>query len=152
PLQEPYASQGLERIIVLGLRISSDSHEGSELIEDLIDNHHYSANGFSFVMQGTPTNNTEDSSSGYSSTDFANETSYEVETGDPLFTVSNDDLEKSDAQRFAEALGIDNDPLYHINYANLTDINEARFMNTALWPGTLGYFMSEMMYPLFTSE
>jgi hypothetical protein len=152
PLEEPYASVGFERIIVLGLRISSDPDESSKLIEGLIDNHHYSANGFSFIKQGTPTNNTEDDSSGYSSTDFANETSYEVETGPNQFTLSNEELEKSDAQRFAEALGIDYEPLYHTINGNQTDVLEAKFMNIALWQGTLGYFMNEMMYPLFTDE
>ncbi len=151
-LEEPYASRGLDRIVVLGLRNSSGAEESSKLIEGLINNHHYSTSGFSFIKQGTPTNNTEDDSSGYNSADFANETSYEVETGDILFSESNVDLEKSDAQRFAEALGITSEPLYHINNSNQTDVTEAKFMNTALWSGTLGYFMNEMMHPLFTED
>lgn len=148
PLVTPYDTTGFDRLIVLGLRISTAPDEGSLLIEELIDNHHYSLNGFSFVKQGTPTNNTEDDASGYDSA----EDSYETETGDPLFTATTDTAAKTDAQLFAEALAINYDPLYHITNSNATDVQEAVLMNTALWPGTLGYFMNEMMCPVFTEE
>ncbi len=151
-LTDTQATKGFDRIVVLGLRFSCSATDTVALTEEWINDHHYALSGFSFLKQGTATNNTEDDSSGYESSDFANETSFTIETGNPLFTVTDDPLAKKDAQFFAEALGISTDPLLHISNSNISDINEARFMNKALWPGTLGYFMDEMMYPLFSSD
>lgn len=146
-LEEPYASKGLDRIMVLGIRASGAPSEGSKLVEELIDNHHYSVNGFSFLTQGTATNNTDDSSTEYTT----NETSYEAETAE-VFAITNEVHERTDGQRFADALGIDYDPLLHIINGNNKDAREAQLMNIALWPGTLGYFMSEMLHPAVSDE
>jgi hypothetical protein len=150
PLSAPYDTDGFDRIVVLGLRLSCDSATGSTLISELVENHHYSENGFSLVLQGTPTNNTEDTESGFDSNDPSNTTSYAVETGAALFTPTAVSAEKTDGQLLADALAIGCDPLFHIRNSNATDIQEARLMNKVLWPGTLGYFMSEMMFPVFS--
>ena len=60
PLAEPFATQGFDRLLVLGIRVSSTAADHKELLEELIDNHHYSPDGMSFLPQGTPTNHTAD--------------------------------------------------------------------------------------------
>jgi hypothetical protein len=150
PLSAPYNMEGFDRIVVLGLRLSADSITGSELVSGLVENHHYSENGFSLLLQGTPTNNTEDTESGYGGTDFSNSTSYALETGPALFTSTTVATEKTDGQLLADALAMNYDALYHIRNSNATDVQEAGMMNKVLWPGTLGYFMGEMMHPVFS--
>ncbi len=144
-LPEPFASQGFDQLMVIGTRHSTDAADNSLLLEELIDNHHYSPDGFSLVQQGTPTNNTGKQKSGFSKSDPGSEQSFLVETGSPNFTETNIDLEKSDAQRLAEALDISTAPLAYIANAGLKDISEAKWMNRALWPVTLGYFLAELL-------
>jgi hypothetical protein len=143
---------GFDRIVALGLRISDGITEGQKLLEDLIDAHHYTPEGFSLVPQGMATNNTGEVESGYSSFDLGEETSYAVEASDPLFATTPDWKIKKDGEIFAEWMGIDSEILNHLQYADGLDQCDVRAMNQALWPGTLGYFLEEMMDPFFTKE
>jgi len=145
PLEEPYASQGLERLYVLGLRLSSDERENQTLLEELFENHRYAPDGMGLLPQGTPTNNTDDQGSGFSSSGLDAETSFALETGEVLFTPAAEPFEKTDGQYLAEALGIDFEPLQRVHSANQLDFQEAVAMNKALWHGTLGYYLEEML-------
>lgn len=145
PLEEPFASQGFDRLLVLGLRMSSDEGENQTLLEELFENHHYSPDGMSVLPQGTPTNNTDSKGSGFSSQDPGAETSYIIETGDALFTPTDEPFEKTDGQRLSEALGILYEPLHHIQNTAQRDVEEAMKMNKSLWHGTLGYYLEEML-------
>lgn len=141
----PVDEGGLSQLLVLGLRLSADETESQALVEELLENHSYSPDGLSFIPQGTPTNNTERQGSGFSSIDPGAETSFALETGDPLFEPLNDPLSKCDGQRLAEALGIDHTLFQRIHHADQTDVREALLMNRALWSGILGYYMEEML-------
>jgi hypothetical protein len=144
-LEPPFDSQGLSRLLVLGLRLSADEKESQTLVEELFEGHSYSPDGLSLVPQGTPTNNTERQGSGFSSVDPGAETSFAVETGGPLFEPVDDPTEKRDGQWLVEALGIRHRPFQRIQHAGRGDIREAYLMNTALWSGTLGYYLEEML-------
>ena len=146
----PYATAGFDRLMVLGLRISADEEEGQSLLEGLIEKHHYSEEGFSLVPQGTDTNNTKDGGSGYSSFKLGQEESFDVELGADRFTPDIDWKTARDGQYLAQALGINFETLQHIQHADGLDQRDARAMNTALWHATLGYFMEEMMRPVFS--
>lgn len=143
PITPAQVESGFDKVLVLGVLLSADEIESKKNIESLIDNHHYSPNGFSLVKQGTPTNNTESESS-FTTNDPLNDTSFVVETGDPLFTPTDE----CDGRNLAEALGIDYDPLQHILHANATDHREAVALNTAMYPATLGYYFDTMMQPV----
>lgn len=145
PLEEPHASQGFDRVLVLGLRLSSSAEENQALLETLLENHRYAPNGMSLVPQGTPTNNTGNGDSGFSSLGPSAEESFALETGGVLFDPTSEAFEKTDGQRLAEALGIGHEPLQRIRFANRRDLKEAMAMNKALWHGTLGYFLEEML-------
>lgn len=144
PLDEPYASQGFDRILVLGLRLSADAQASQVLLEDLFNNHHYAPDGMSFLPQGTPTNNTDRQGAGFSR-ELDAETSYSVEQKDILFDPTSDSFAKTDGQRLAEALGIRYAPFQHIRFADREDVKEAIALNKALWSGTLGYFFEELL-------
>lgn len=148
PLTASQAAQGFDKILVLGLYLSADETESKGLLEELIENHHYSPKGFSLVLQGTPTNNTEQEGSGYTSNDQFNNTSYFVEAGKPLFTSEDD----CDGRNLAEALGIEYAPLQHVLNADAVDYLQAVMMNQALYPATLGYFFESMLHPVLSED
>ncbi len=145
PLSVDEATKGFDKILVLGLYASADQTEGKQAVETMIDNHHYSSKGFAIVKQGTPTNNTEQEASGFSTKDPFDEISFFVETGKPLF----EDNEECDGKNLADALGIEYDPLKFVLNSDAKERREAIAMNTALYPSTLGYYFGTMMKPVF---
>jgi hypothetical protein len=144
PLNADEAQSGFDKILVLGVYASADEMHGKQAIETLIDNHHYSPKGFGIVKQGTPTNNTEQESSGFSTRDTFDEISFFVETGKPVFEEDED----CDGKNLADALGIAYAPLQFVVNSNAKERKEAIAMNTALYPSTLGYYFSTMMKPV----
>lgn len=146
------AESGFDKLFVIGLRSSSNPQSSLLEMEDLITKHATSQEGFEFILQGTPTNNTEESASGYSQTEDADESFNRVFKGTDNFSSARVNENKSDAQRFAEALGINHNIVQGIKNANGKDLIEAGAINRALFPATLGYFMEEMMDPLFSDN
>ncbi|HEU4871332.1 MAG TPA: hypothetical protein VFT08_10815 [Pyrinomonadaceae bacterium] len=145
PLSEPFASQGFDRLLVLGIRVSSTAADHKALLEELIDNHHYSPDGMSFLRQGTPTNNTGEQRSGFSTDDAEGDASFETEATEPVIDITDDEFDKTDAQRLSEAWDVDLEKLVQLANANRKEVSQARLMNRALWPATLGYYLEEML-------
>jgi hypothetical protein len=144
-LPEPFASAGFDRLMVLGLHASADPPDNRELLEELIDNHHYSPDGMGFLPQGTPTNHTAEVRSGFSSGDAEGDSSFEAETAATPLNPASEDLDKSDAQRLAEAWDVELEKLARLTNADLRDVSKAKLMNQALWPATIGYFLDELL-------
>jgi hypothetical protein len=120
------------------------------LLRGLIDAHHYTR-GFAFVAPGTPTSNSTDASTQFPPSDPAGANSFAVERQGPLAAPGD----HSDGDLFARALGL---PLAegeklaaveHISGAGTHQDALANAMNDSLWPATLGYFMEQMMAPIF---
>ncbi|SFU60500.1 hypothetical protein [Nitrosospira multiformis] len=145
PLAEPFASLGFDRLLVLGIRVSSTAADHKELLEELIDNHHYSPDGMSFLPQGTPTNHTAEQRSGFSTDDAEGDASFETEANTPVVDITIDEFDKTDAKRLSEAWDVELEKLVHLANANRRDVSQARIMNRALWPATLGYYLEEML-------
>jgi hypothetical protein len=138
-------TQGFETLLVLGLKASVDAADAQHLVEELIDNHHYSREGFAIVPQGTPTNNTDGENATYTRGDTGDEESGVAETTSPQFTPVAERALASDGQRLADFLGIAYDPLLYASGANLVDHADAVSMNRALYAGTLGYYVDHML-------
>lgn len=151
-LQGQESSEGFDRILVLGVKYSTDDANSKSLLENLIDNHHYTDGGISLLKQGTATNNTEDTRSGYSVYGMDEEEAFRIEMGGPLFTTTTDDKMKTDGQHLAEVLGLDYSVVENLGFADGYDIKDGMCMNRALWPATLGYYMSQIMHPTFTKD
>ncbi|MEF8974842.1 MAG: hypothetical protein V5A21_01260 [Halapricum sp.] len=133
--------RGFSKLTVVGVKASMDTDRTPEALSDLIDAHHYT-DGLEFLPQGTPTNN-HDESSGYSRSDDPLE-SMGIEAGEPL--VESGD--RSDGDLLARALAIDSETDHvfeHIENAGETEQRDARHMNSALWPATLGYLFQDLM-------
>ena len=148
PLKGDQVTTGFDRILVLGLCLSRTDMESQEALEDLIDAHHYGPEGFSLLPQGSPTKNTDQESSAFSSADPFASLSYFVEAGNPLFTADTD----CDGRNLADGLGIDYGPLQYIAHTDNTDYQDAVLMNQALYPGTLGYYVGTLLQPVLDSS
>lgn len=145
PLSEPFATQGFDRLMVLGIRVSSEAADHKELLEELLENHRYSPEGMSFLAQGTPTNHTAELRSDFSTDDAEGEASFETETQEPVEDASDDELEKTDAKRLSEAWDVNLENLAPLANANRKDVSQAKIINKALWPATLGYYLEELL-------
>ncbi len=146
------AKRGFDRVIVLGLKLSADQSSAQALLEELFTQHQYSRKGLAIVRQGTPTNNTEDDNSGYSWRHDPDE-SFDVYFGDAINKSDPHDwYNKRDGRWLAEMLGVDPGKLNTVENYFATDISEAKAMQQALWPATMGHFMDSMMNPVFSAE
>jgi hypothetical protein len=143
---------GFQRLFVLGVRLGADASEGKKQLEELVDHHYFSKKGFSILPQGTPTNNTESSDSGYTSSDCADQTFELYFKQVPAFADTDDWTQKSDGQWLAEWLGLDNGVFKKVLHSNGRDQSDSRNMNIALWPATVGYVMESLMKGGFAPE
>lgn len=144
-MRPEYFNHGkIERLAVTGILFSADPEKSRELLEQLIENHHYSRNGFSLLPQGTPTNNTEKDGSGYTRNEDTLEKGYYDGAAPTLFTTHPD----CDGKIMAGLLGINGSVLEEVPRAGMREHAEAVSMNTALYPGTLGYFFGVAMLPV----
>jgi len=139
----PKEAAGLDFVLVMGIRDApGGTTDFASRLAELFNAHHYTG-GLSFVPQGTPSNNTPDAPSGFSSTDPGHEASYLAEHTGPAFQPGDG----SNADVLTTALGLANAGQVFANLPNATSREQldARHMNTALWQATLGYFLSQMV-------
>ncbi len=107
---------------------------------ELFTAHHYT-NGVSFITPGTPSNNTEDAPSGFSSNDPGQETSYLAER--VAAAVKRGDGSNGDL--LSAAFGLSEEVFTNLTDAATIEQRGAQEMNTALWQATLGYFLLQML-------
>ncbi|TWV93604.1 hypothetical protein [Chitinophaga pinensis] len=148
----PDEVNGFQRLIVLGVRLGSDAVTGKQQLETLFDHHYFSKKGFTLLPQGTPTNNTGSSNSGYTGTEDPDKTFDLYFKGKAGFTETQDTNLKRDGQWMAEWLGLDYATFKKVLYSDRKDQADARNMNIALWPGTMGYVLDALMQGGFTGE
>lgn len=142
---------GFDRVLVVGLKLGIDAGNSKVQLQELLEKHFLSKRGFALLPQGLATNNTEEDS-GFSRLDNADQSYDNLFKGVNVFTESNDLWKKKDGQCLAEFLNLDVDFFKKIPFASANDQGEAKAMNTALWPATLGYFMDEMMDGVFNAK
>ncbi|MDQ3691225.1 MAG: hypothetical protein M3406_14565 [Chloroflexota bacterium] len=143
--------RGVDRLFAIGISLSASETDAQSALEELLTHHHYGDSGLSILPQGTPTNNTEDSQSGYSDSEDPDEAYDNYHRGAPPEDPTDASL-KRDGRWLAELLGVsvERSSLDLVPGYYLKDQSEARAMNTALWSATLGYFMESMLTPVFT--
>lgn len=140
PLDEEDLRQGFDRLLVFGVKSSLTSEQGIAALAALFEGHHYSG-GWAFVPQGTPTNNSEITTSPYPPPDPDGRRSFAIERGPNL------NADDGDGVRLMKALGIPGNLVAHVEGADRTEQRHAQAMNRALWPITFGYFLEQMMAP-----
>ena len=142
------ARGGFDRLLVLGLQLGASAADGKTALEELLTHHAAGRSGLSLVPQGTPTHNSSGTGTGYTKLDNADQ-SYEDRKHSPLFVPTSVAADKRDGQWLGELLGIDPALLQTIHAADGRDQLQARAMQQALWPATLGYWMDKLLSPVF---
>src|SRR5207302_1659993 len=99
----------IDRLIVFGVKSSMSAAASAEHVAQLLDAQHYTR-GLAFVRQGTPTNNTGESTAGFPPDDAGGRRSFAVERGPQVI---------EDGARLTRALGIDSSVVEHVDGAGL---------------------------------
>ena len=138
----PEQPKAFDILLVLGTRGATGAPDATQQLAALLDAHHYT-DGLSFLLNGTPSNNTAEAPSGFSSIDPGQEESYWTERGANAFKAGDG----SNADVLTVALGLRGDAstLTNLANANAREQLDARHVNRALWPATMGYFLLQMM-------
>ena len=136
----PTAASTIDLLLVFGVKKSLDSTASAARLKELIEAHQYTG-GLSLVAQGTPTNNTEDLASGFSTDDPGHDKSFRLILGNPQFQAGDG----SDGEELARALGLPTTLLARTGNTDAYEQREARDMNRALWPSTWGYYLEQMI-------
>ncbi|HEX7312061.1 MAG TPA: hypothetical protein VF232_12880, partial [Gaiellaceae bacterium] len=140
------ATGGFDRLLVLGLQLGASDDDGRVALEELLRHHAAGRSGLEVLAQGTPTNNTTGAPAGDGQPDDADR-SFDDRRDAPLFTSTADPTLKRDGQWLAELLGIDPAVLASVHGSGGADQLQARAMQRALWPATLGYWLDKMLAP-----
>lgn len=154
PLSADQWLHGADRVTVVGVRLGDDPDEGGRKhLEELLAHHRDGRSGLELIPQGTPTNNTEEDGSGWTKAEEADDAFDRLrDAGDLGGDPAPPPAERLDGRWLADGLGIDPAMLNAVPGAGGSDQAEARLMNRALWPATLGYFLDTMMEPLVGEE
>lgn len=152
PLTADEYAQGFKRLVVLGVRAAGDATAQARVVQDVFQAHAHT-DGLALVAQGTPTNNTDSHESGYGSNEqFNADATFPLLTQGAAYRArpANLSAERVDGRRLSDALGLPATAFEAVGGALMTDAQEAIQLNRALWPATYGYFLEEMMRPLFS--
>ncbi|MEI9927565.1 MAG: hypothetical protein WDN44_07475 [Sphingomonas sp.] len=139
-----------DRLIVVGVRSASDAAEGAAELETLIRHHQATRKGFTFLPQGQPTNNTDRERAGYSWWEDNSAAFDHFHPAAPQSRSPGPGSSAATAPGSRGLVGLDRAVLADSPGYYGTDQSEARAMHVALWPATLGYYMEQMMEPVFS--
>jgi len=145
----PDLKNGCDRLIVVGLKRAAPD-DSQTILEKLIDAHHYSS-GLGFVEPGTPTNNTDEVRSSFSSHED-HDISYGIEIQGPSNweTLKEEELQRTNAHRLAAALGIAPERLRYLEGSGSRGSSYAAEMNTILWTVTGEYYFNYLLSGILT--
>lgn len=134
---------GCDRVIAVGMKRVTPE-ESKTILEKLFDAHQYSS-GLGFVESGTPTNNTNEVKSQFSSHED-HDSAYEIEIEGPSnWQEQSSEKRRTNAHRLADALGINSERLRYIEGAGSVSDSYAADMNTILWTVTGDYYLRYLL-------
>lgn len=143
--QNPEFKDGVERIIVLGVKLSANETESTQLLNEHFENCLYKEDGMSILPQGTPTNNFGEQKSGFNLKETASLAYFKAVFKAP--PIHPQGLE-SDESYLHRLLGLDSS--LRFPNGDQTDIDEAKNMNSMLWHATWGYYLLQFFSPALT--
>ncbi len=132
----------IDLLLAVGVKSTLSRRDSGARLHELFSAHRYTQ-GIAFIPRGTATNNTEQTSAGYTSQDAAHDRSFAAQQkyGEDLDPLSN-------GARLADAFGLQDGEravFGGIEHAETQDHADAQAMQAALWPVTWGYYLKEMM-------
>ncbi|HEV2904983.1 MAG TPA: hypothetical protein VGW32_08050, partial [Pyrinomonadaceae bacterium] len=142
-LTKNVAAAGFDFLLVMGVKDAAGANtDWATRLTELFNAHHYT-DGMSFVPPGTPSNNTAEAPSGFSSEDPGHEASYSSERAVATLKAAD----QSNARVLTGALGLTKTPEVFASLSHATDVDQldAQKMNRALWQATWGYFLLQML-------
>ncbi len=145
-------SDRVERLIVLGVDWTQTPESAAQLAGALLDNHQHSA-GMKFVAQGTPTNNTGSSRSGFAANGADLAADLNPQNTEARALTAAVELASAGA-RMQRLLGLPGD-VFDAGVVPGSDLQEgatAGHMLNALWSATLGYTLRYFWNPLDSSK
>jgi hypothetical protein len=133
------------KIVVVGLR-PGGPQAGVATFESFVRSHHYS-DGIAFIPNGTPTNNTNTSTSGHSESDDKLLEAFDVEVLAPHRQLSDERRKAGAAARLERALALPaaSNVLASLQGAELAATSAVERLFHALWPCTGDYFFTKML-------
>ncbi len=142
-LRVPFATTAeaaqLTRIVALGIRAGEPAAQSAALAGQLA--RQFGSTGGALLGAGTPTNNTDDTLSGFDPRGRADTQRDALRGLDD--TLPND----SDGARLAQALGLPEAPWRAWPGARARADSQVSAMHAALWPGTLGVWLRRLLAP-----
>ncbi|MEQ1528268.1 MAG: hypothetical protein ABL925_03060 [Methylococcales bacterium] len=142
--------QGIHRLFVFGVKATLNSAQSADLLHELLVSHQFS-NGINILKPGTPTNNTPDAPSGFSTRDHGHETSYDTTVANP-YTPGKNAQSNGDLLRVAFGNPKTNDTFAGVAEAGSDECAAAKHMNVALWQSTWGYYLEQMMAGFWSND
>ena len=145
-------ADGIDRLIVLGVDWTQTPQSAAGLMAALLDNHQHSA-GMKFVAQGTPTNNTGSSRSGFAANGA--DLVADLRPDNTQTRTASAAVELASAgSRLQRLLGVST-KFFDVGAVPGSDMQEgatAGHMLNALWSATLGYTLRYFWNPLDSSK
>ena len=141
----PAERGGLRRVVVFGVKSSLTADVSATSLGGLLT-HHRHDRGLAIIPQGTPTNNTSQGAAPFPPADPDGRRSYEVERAGLTPAPTRD------GPRLVSALGLPAAMATHLDGADGRESERSAAMARALWPVTWGYFLKEMMAPVFSDD
>ena len=140
-------ASGVDLLVVFGVDWTVTEEQGAANLDRLLRSHLYD-DGLAFVPQGTPTNNTADKRSG-----FTTDPAVEAGVTDPA-QPPQVDPEHGASVRLAAALGLPGGAgdLSRAPNAGLMEQRTASLLVDALWQSTLGYYLDTLLDPFATDD
>jgi hypothetical protein len=140
PLEPRPASEGLARLVVLGVRSGLADGDAAERLGRALDAHHYTG-GLAVVPGGTPSNNSAATPSGWSPRDPDGTRGFRTELGPGLIKAADG----SDGSVAAAAFGVAAGRLAHVAGADGRHRAIAGAMHQALWPAVDGVLLRALL-------
>lgn len=129
----------LKRIVAIGLRDGAPEAQAAALGEHLA--RQFGSAGAALLEVGTPTNNSDDAPSGFDSASRADAQSAALRRLDEPLAAD------AEGARLALALGLPEAPMRAWVGARLRSDADVASMHNALWPATLGTWLSRLLTP-----
>ena len=134
----PAEAQGIDRLVVTGVKAALDAGGSADRLEGLLDAHRHTW-GAAFLPLGTPTNSASERAGATGPAGPA--AAYDAERRGPLFQEEDG----SDGDLAARALGVPARALARLPGAGGRGVADAGEMNNALWAVTWRYYATQML-------
>ena len=132
-----YAEDSIPFLIAVGVKAAAG--DATDILNQQFEALRYTST-LGFIPQGTPTNNTETVTSGYTLKDPLHQTHFTLEQ------LRGKAPDNSNADRMSQAFGVERSIFSHVWGGHDDDQQGTSAMNRVLWPATWGYFLDQMLF------